>query len=112
MAIMGVDVLLMRVHKAGSGPKRHLRTVIDSVGDSKDIFAQFCEASRKPMLQRVKPNGSLVLTTLDMPQFIAEIESLRKPAVSAAQKALLDDIERLARTCGDDRTLELHLEGD
>jgi hypothetical protein len=110
MAIMGVDVLLMRVHKAGS--KRHLRTVVDSVGDGKGLFSQLCEESRKPMLQRIKPFGSLILTTLDMPQFVTEVGSLRSPAGSAAQQALLDDIERLARACGDDRALELHLEGD
>jgi hypothetical protein len=109
---MGVDVLLMQVRREGTSPKRHRRSVLDSVPDYSDIFAELCENSGKPMLSRVDRYGSLLLTSLDMPQFIAEIDALRSGAETAEQTAILGEIGRLARRCGEDENLELHLEGD
>ncbi|MER6130869.1 hypothetical protein [Streptomyces sp. NPDC001815] len=64
------------------------------------------------MLSRVDRYGSLLLTSLDMPQFITEIDQLRSGAESAEQVAMLDEVGRLARQCGEHGDLELHLEGD
>ncbi|MFJ9585489.1 hypothetical protein [Streptomyces acidicola] len=109
---MGVDVLLMQVHRKGTSPKHHHRSVLDSVPDYSDIFAELCENSGKPMLSRVDRYGSLLLTSLDMPQFIAEVDGLRSSVESAEQAAILDEIGGLARRCGEGGNLELHLEGD
>jgi len=109
---MGVDVLLMQVRREGTSSKRHHRSVLDSVPDYSDVFAELCENSGKPMLSRVDRYGSLLLTSQDMPQFIAEVDGLRSGVAAAEQVAILDQIGRLARRCGEDGSLELHLEGD
>ncbi|MFI6280079.1 hypothetical protein [Streptomyces sp. NPDC050988] len=109
---MGVDVLLMQVRREGTTSKRHHRSVLDSVPDYSDVFAELCENSGKPMLSRVDRYGSLLMTSQDMPQFIAEVDGLRSGVAAAEQVAILDDIGRLARRCDEDGSLELHLEGD
>ncbi|MEV6591629.1 hypothetical protein [Streptomyces acidicola] len=109
---MGVDVLLMQVRIDGTSSKRHYRSVLDSVPDYSDVFAELCEKSDKPMLGRVDRYGSLLLTSMDMPQFIAEIDGLRSGVNSEERAAVLDEIGRLARRCGEQGNLELHLEGD
>ncbi|MFE9835295.1 hypothetical protein ACFYP4_09150 [Streptomyces sp. NPDC005551] len=109
---MGVDVLLMQVRREGTSSKRHHRSVLDSVPDYSDVFAELCENSGKPMLSRVNRYGSLLLTSQDMPQFITEVDGVRSGVVVAEQAAVLDEIGRLARRCGEDGSLELHLEGD
>ncbi|GGJ46837.1 hypothetical protein [Streptomyces brasiliensis] len=105
---MGVDVVLKRVSRAGTSPKRRRLTQVDVVPDGSDVFAGICGRSGRPLLGRVDPYGTLVLTARDMPHFDAE----RGGAVGAAERDVLDGVRGLADRCAVDATPELHLEGD
>ncbi|MFE0673491.1 hypothetical protein [Streptomyces sp. NPDC058867] len=109
---MGVDVILARINKIGSSSRGRQITVLEIVPDGSDIFARMCEESNTPMLQRVDPYGSLVLTTQQMEQFAQEVQLLRKRFESTSQISQLEQIEALAFRCMSDSSLELHLEGD
>ncbi|MEV6287663.1 hypothetical protein [Kribbella sp. NPDC051770] len=103
---MGVDVLLVR-----RGKKRPI-LVEEVVADPQDIFSEACVTSCTPMLGRVKPYGSLVLTADEMSQFISEVEGVVRGLGSTVDRQVFDDVLRVARTCAADRATELHLEGD
>ncbi|WP_405063900.1 hypothetical protein OG474_20265 [Kribbella sp. NBC_01505] len=105
---MGVDVLLLRVDRAGTSPKRRRLVQLAVLGDPDDVFAGLCARSDLPMLGRVDPYGDLVLTTSEMPQFLAELaaEHAREP------QELLTGIRQLAERCAAEPGTELHLVGD
>jgi hypothetical protein len=49
------------------------------------------------MLERIDLYGSLVLSSAEMDQFIAELSTLRQREMARLAGALLDRIEQLAR---------------
>ncbi|MYW66050.1 hypothetical protein GTY65_18615 [Streptomyces sp. SID8379] len=111
---MGVHVSLVRVTQRGTSSKGRRVEYLASVGRSGDTFAGLCARSELPMLRRVDPYNSQILTARDMPQFISELEATR--AGSAGQDVgvagLLDDLLGLARRCASQAGLEVHLDGD
>ncbi|MEU4390244.1 hypothetical protein [Kribbella sp. NPDC023855] len=108
---MGVDVVLKRVGRAGTSPKKRRLTQLDVVLDEADVFAGVCAGSGLPMLSRVDPYGDLVLTGEEMPQFIAEVE-VEWGRAAEPQRGVLAEVRRLAEWCAAEPSTELHLEGD
>lgn len=108
---MGVDVALIRVEQQGSSPRRRCASQVDVVVDLHDRFARVCESSSLPMLSRVEPYGTLILTSSEMDQFIAEVEfevefsRVEDPVV----KELLKAVFRLARECHEREAMQLRL---
>ncbi|WP_225811037.1 hypothetical protein [Streptomyces spinosus] len=109
---MGVDVVLKQVEGRGSSPKRRRLAQVDAVLDGSDLFAHICESSNLPMLNRVDPYGTLILTPQDMPQFISEVDAERSSAEGDAERDILTAVRGLAERCADEVSMELHLEGD
>lgn len=109
---MGVDVVLKRVSQPGTSPRRRSLTQAEVILDSSDLFARICAQSNLPMLSRVQPYGTLILTTDEMPQFIAEIDSTQLTVDDERQHALLAGIRELAERCAREESMEIHLEGD
>ncbi|XKK63476.1 hypothetical protein HFP71_14165 [Streptomyces sp. ARC32] len=109
---MGVDVVLVQVSKNGSSPRKRRVTVLEVISDCTDVFSGMCQESDTPMLQRVDPYGSLVLTAQQMDQFAQEVNLLSKRFKSASHTSRLEQITALAYRCMNDSSLELHLEGD
>ncbi|WP_156325388.1 hypothetical protein [Nonomuraea sp. SBT364] len=114
---VGVDAVLMRVDRAGTSPRR--RRVVPAgpvVGDRADVFVRLVERARGrsgvPMLERVDPYGDLILTSEEMPQFLAGLDYLAGLAETAGERDILENVARLAAVCREDATLELHLVGD
>jgi len=109
---MGVDVVLMQVNQPGTSPKRRRLTMVDVVLDSSDLFATVCERSKLPMLSRVDPYRTLILTPAEMPQLVAEVDAELGLATAKTERELLTDIRRLADRCAAEASTELHLAGD
>jgi hypothetical protein len=109
---VGVDVVLMAVRQRGTSPKGRRLHPVDVVLDPHDRFARVCAASRQPMLGRVDPYRTLVLTRADMPQFMAEVDAECAAAGERAVKDLLQRVLGLARECAAREAHELHLDGD
>ncbi|HLU74571.1 MAG TPA: hypothetical protein VKZ82_20495 [Nonomuraea sp.] len=113
---MGVDATLMRVEQRGTSPKRERLTPMATAPDRHDAFVRLVDQIRgrstSPMLERVDPYRSLILTSLDMPQFLHELAELRPLARTAEDLRVLQEFEDLARECAADPTLQLHLDGD
>lgn len=109
---MGVDVSLMRVTQPGTSPRRRRLERVDLVADPADLFARMCSESGKPMLSRVDPYGTLILTSEEMEQFISELEDSRARSASKPLVSLIDEVCALARRCMSDPALELKLDGD
>ncbi|MEV0618164.1 hypothetical protein AB0I81_32900 [Nonomuraea sp. NPDC050404] len=85
---------------------------MDVVPDRGDRFARLCSSSTLPMLSRVDPYGTLILTSQEMEQFISELEEGFGSSHDSDVKYLLQEILRLARECESQSATELHLEGD
>lgn len=109
---MGVDVLLMSVRQRGTSPKRRQTRPVDIVLDPLDRFARLCTSSRLPMLNRVNPYKTLILTRADMPQFISEVEAEFAEHNDQEVRDLLEQVLGLARECETRDAHELHLDGD
>ncbi|WP_217247191.1 hypothetical protein [Streptomyces sp. AC602_WCS936] len=109
---MGVDVILVQVRQQGTSSKGRKIRVVDSVPDESDVFADLSESAGLPMLQRVDPYGSLILTAQQMEQFLLEIRELRSGCDRTPHSSQLERIDALAVRCAGDSSLELHLEGD
>ncbi|MPY62783.1 hypothetical protein [Streptomyces spongiae] len=109
---MGVDAALMRVAQQGTSPKRRRAGLIDVVVDDADRLARLCSDSGLPMLNRVAPYRSLILSSAEMEQFIPEIEVVRRRVDDPFDRALLEGVLRLAWVCSADPSTELHLDGD
>lgn len=109
---MGVDVVLVRVEQRGTGPKRRRVSHVDVVHDPQGTFSDLCEASALPMLSRVKPWGTLVLSSNEMDQFISEVETELAQLSDPGAGELLAGVLRLARECREQRMMQLHLDGD
>lgn len=109
---MGVDVALMRVEQQGSSPRRRRASQVDIVLDLHDKFAHLCESSALPMLSRVDPYGTLILSSSEMDQFITEIEVEFLRVEDPAVKEFLERVLRLARECQEQEAMQLRLDGD
>ena len=109
---MGVDVVLKQVSQPGTSSKRRRLTQLDVVADADDVFARICERSKLPMLGRVDPYGDLILTALEMPQFLDEVETERRLATGDQERSLLAAVHHLGERCSTQTRTELHLEGD
>ncbi|MGW5733420.1 MULTISPECIES: hypothetical protein [Streptomyces] len=109
---MGVDVKLMRVTRRGTSPKNRRLTQVDSVQDWADLFSGLCVASALPMLNRVDPYRSQILTSAEMPQFISEVDATRDLVQNQQVRDILQRIRQLAERCAESSDLELHLQGD
>ncbi|WP_061295421.1 hypothetical protein [Herbidospora cretacea] len=109
---MGVDVTIMRVTRPGSSPRRRRLDPVDAFLDVRDVFADVCRESRLPMVRRADPYGSLILTSAEMPQFVAELTQTLARTEDASVRSVVTEILRLGELCAADADLELHLEGD
>ncbi|GAA4555292.1 hypothetical protein [Planotetraspora kaengkrachanensis] len=111
---MGVDAALMRVNQAGTSPRRRKLTVVAFASDHDEAFVRLIGQIRgrgtHPMLERVDPHRSLILTPAEMPQFLQELARL--PARTARDMQAIRNLEDLARQCAADPMTELHLDGD
>ncbi|MEU9357461.1 hypothetical protein AB0D35_04980 [Streptomyces sp. NPDC048301] len=109
---MGVHVSLVHVTQVGTSPKGRRLRRMDTVGRSGDTFADLCARSGFPMLRRVDPYNSQILTSQDMPQFISELEATLRDEEDVRVVALLNEILTLAERCVSQPGLEIHLDGD
>ncbi|MGW6362144.1 hypothetical protein ACWFR5_45005 [Streptomyces sp. NPDC055092] len=109
---MGVDVVLMQVTQRGTSPKKRRLTPVDLVQDGGDVFAGLCVNSSLPMLNRVDPYRTRILTSTDMPQFVFEVDATRDLVTDQRERDILKKIRELAERCSATAGLELHLQGD
>lgn len=106
---MGVDIALFRIDQKGTSSRHRKYERIGVYYDRGDRFARACEATSLPMLSRVDPVGSLVLTPAEMDQLVAELTEL---ASVSGSPGFLTEILDLAAKCASDPATELHLDGD
>ncbi|MEU6840534.1 hypothetical protein ABZ930_01505 [Streptomyces sp. NPDC046716] len=109
---MGVDVVLVEVEQRGTSSKKRRLTSVASVQDRGDLFSALCATSSLPMLNRVDPYRSQILTSVEMPQFLSEIDVTRDLVKEQRERDVLEKVRELAERCAEATTLELHLEGD
>jgi hypothetical protein len=109
---MGVDLVLMRVSQAGTSSRRRRLSQLDVVADPDEVFVRICVRSSLPMLRRVDPYGDLVLTAVEMPQLVAELDQELAGTITIAERDMLSAVRRLAGRCATDPSTELHLTGD
>ncbi|TCC04955.1 hypothetical protein [Kribbella soli] len=109
---MGVDVVLNEVSQQGTSSRRRRLTQLDVVPDPDEVFVRVCARSSLPLLGRVDPYGDLVLTAVEMPQFVAELDQELAGTVTSAEREVLSAVRRLAERCATDACTELQLVGD
>lgn len=109
---MGVHVSLVHVTQVGTSSKGRSLRRMATVGRSGETFAGLCARSGLPMLSRVDPYRTRILTVRDMPQFISELEATRAQGEDPGAVGLLNDLIALARRCASEPDLEIHLDGD
>lgn len=109
---MGIDVVLMQVTQRGTSPKKRRLTTVEFVQDGADLFSGLCVNSSLPMLNRVDPYRTQILTPADMPQFISEVEATCDLVKGQQERDILEKIRELAERCAEAASLELHLQGD
>ncbi|MFE6104579.1 hypothetical protein ACFVQ4_32100 [Streptomyces laurentii] len=109
---MGVNVVLMEVEQRGTSPRRRRLSEVACVHDDGDLFAELCENSRLPMLNRVDRYRTRILTRADMEQFVSEVDATRDLVVGPRERDLLTAIRGVAERCAAGVGLELHLCGD
>ncbi|MBR7831455.1 hypothetical protein KDK95_34475 [Actinospica sp. MGRD01-02] len=110
--LVGADVSLIRLHRSGSNPSRWRQEHLEVVLDSSDLFAELCGGCGLPMLERIDPYGSLMLSSAEMDQFVTELSGLRQREKARFSGELFDRIEQLARRCSADSDLQLRIDGD
>jgi len=109
---VGADVILVRLHRSGSNPSRWRQEHLEAVLDTRHLFAELWSGCGLPMLERIDPYGSLVLSSTEMDQFMVELSALRQREEARTSGELLDRIEQLALRCSDDSDLQLRIDGD
>ncbi|MEV4820934.1 hypothetical protein [Micromonospora sp. NPDC049274] len=113
---MGVDVELIRIEQQGTSPRRRRDSQVSVVGDELSHFVSVLERvqhrGRTPMLARIEPYGLLELTSVEMPQFLSELDVLVEQAEGGGEEKILAAIRRLAETCRDGEALCLRFVGD
>ncbi|MFI9778563.1 hypothetical protein ACIHCV_28250 [Streptomyces sp. NPDC051956] len=85
---------------------------MEFVLDGADLFSGLCVNSSLPMLNRVDPYRTQILTSVDMPQFISEVDVTCDLVKGQRERDILEKIRELAERCGEAASLELHLQGD
>lgn len=105
---MGVDIALFRVEQKGSSSRRRRFIRVDIYYDVGDEFARACAETSLPMLSRVDPYGSVILTSDEMGQFVDELIELS----AGWQPSFLEPVFGLAAACAANPSMELHLDGD
>ncbi|MFD3402271.1 hypothetical protein ACFWUU_16425 [Kribbella sp. NPDC058693] len=80
--------------------------------DSDEVFVRVCARSSLRMLGRVDPYGDLVLTAVEMPQLVAELDQELAATVTTEEREVLSAVRRLAERCSMDPSTQLHLQGD
>ncbi len=65
-----------------------------------------------PMLSRVDPYGTLILSSSEMDQFISEIEVEFLRVDDPSVREFLKSVLRLARECREKEEMRLRLDGD
>jgi hypothetical protein len=103
---------LIKLHRIGSNSSRWRQEHLEVVLDDGDHFAELCSGCGLPMLERVDPYGSLVLSSEEMEQFLAELAVLRRQETARPHQVLLDQVGRLASECATGRDLQLRIDGD
>lgn len=93
---MGADVVLMKVSRAGTSPRRRKVTPVRAwLTDSGDVLVRFVDRVRgcgqAPMLERIDPYGDLILSPVEMPQLLAELARVR---CGGAERRRLDPLRR------------------
>ncbi|GAA2967023.1 hypothetical protein [Streptomyces enissocaesilis] len=109
---MGVDVVLMQVTHRGTSLEKRQLTTVEFVQDGADLFSGLCVNSGLPMLNRVDPYRTQILTSADMPQFISEVDATCGLVKGQQERDMLEKIRELAERCAEAASLELHLQGD
>ncbi|MFG3417967.1 hypothetical protein ACIBTZ_03530 [Micromonospora sp. NPDC049460] len=113
---MGVDVELIRVEQQGTSPRRRRESRVALIGDVQFRLASALERvqhrGRTPMLDRIDPYGLLELTSVEMPQFLSELDFLAERAEGAGEEQILSEVRRVAETCRDSEALCLRFLGD
>jgi hypothetical protein len=102
---MGVDVVLMKVSRAGTSPRRRKVTPVGaSLTDLDDVLVRLVDRLRgcgqAPMLERIDPYGDLILTPVEMPQLLQEVARIRGLAVTAVEREVLTRLEQLLPGAG------------
>jgi hypothetical protein len=103
---------LIKLHRVGSNASRWRQEHLEVVLDKGDHFAELCGGCALPMLERVDPYGSLVLTSEEMEQFLAELAVLQRRETAGPHRVLLERVERLASECATSTDLQLRIDGD
>ncbi|MER7470796.1 hypothetical protein [Micromonospora sp. NPDC000018] len=90
---MGVDVELIRVEQQGTSPRRRRESRVAVIGDVHFHLASVLERvqhrGRTPMLDRIDPYGLLELTSVEMPQFLSELDVLVEEADGTGEEQIL-----------------------
>lgn len=103
---MGVDIALFRVEQQGSSPRRRRFVRVDAYLDEGDQFVRACAEPSLPMLSRVDPYGSLILTSEEMGQFVDEVIELS----AGRQVRFLEPIFWVGGSLCAGPAMELHLD--
>ncbi|MGW1950869.1 hypothetical protein ACWCRC_42270, partial [Streptomyces sp. NPDC001940] len=85
---------------------------VEFVQDGADLFSGLCVNSSLPMLNRVAPYRTQILTSVDMPQFLSEVDATCDLVKGEQERDILEKIRVLAERCAEAASLELHLQGD
>ena len=112
-ARMGIDAVLRRRENPGTGPAReslHVVAVVYGNNAVNDLIERV--HGRMPMLSRLDPVSSVVLTRSDMPELLGELDQALTQAHSTDERQYLAATRALAEVCACDRALELHFDGD
>jgi hypothetical protein len=110
---MGIDAVLRRRDRPGTGPQREsLRdiAVVFGVDEMASLLQRM--QGRMPVLSRLDPVRSVVMTSADMPELISELDQTMSGAISDPERQFLSATRALADVCACDRSLELHFDGD
>jgi hypothetical protein len=78
--------------------------VVDEVGDPRNVFVHMLpgSASDYTLLRYIDPYGHTVFNRMQMPDFLADLQSLRSSSESSEQTEIIDRIQQLAERSRDD----------
>lgn len=97
---MGVDVRVVRKLS------RHRETEVGVVPDLGFVFSDLLQRVDHPLLNRINPDGSRELGSVDMSDFVAALDAV------GAEGRHFDDLRALAAVCAGDRSLTMQFLGD
>jgi len=89
---------------------------IESIADPKNLLAGLLPSGQKrdayPMLGGIDPYGDTVFNSLQIPCFLSEWANAVSDIRTEEDRALVSEIERLARRCADEVHTYLKFIGD